>query len=205
VARITSADITESFAYAEQNVTAAELFKNPKLPVAFDVYSSAYSQHNRVVTFLHLVTVLEILSERRPAASLTRETVERLTDIVQGMKAGLVGAGAEEKATDAELVALMSRLSGMKSKSIGESIREMVYESVHSAQSISREESGRIVSEIYKVRSELVHGGRVKVSESRPWHERFSVINDLESIVRNLLAQEYNKALKDQGNPVSLS
>lgn len=205
VARITAADIAEAFAYAEQNHAAGELFKNDRLVVAFDVYSSAYSQHNRVVAFLHLVTVLEILSERKRAAPVVRGAVDHLMGAVEAMRAELPDREGESAADDAALAALSAKLPDLKRQSIAEAISEMVYEAVHSAESLPREESKRMVKEIYRVRSELVHGGYVKGSETRPWHERFGVIAELERIVRALLAREYNKALKPEGTPVDLS
>lgn len=204
VSRLNTNQISEMFEEANVNYDAEKIFENERLKLAFDMFSFAYTQRNRQVTFLNLVTVLEILSERQKVSSFTRETINRLQDSVREAKRRYsAGKTNDERNAYNDMSELLERVGQLKTATITASVCELVYNSVYLTDgSLSREESDKRVREIYSVRSDLIHTGKIKHKGGKSPDERFGSITQLEAIVPKVLLFELNKELKQGGESI---
>jgi hypothetical protein len=204
VNRLNIEQIAEMFRAATENYDAEKIFENERLKLAFDMFSSAYAQRNRQITFLNLVTTLEILSDSQKASSLVRATIDGLQKSVKEARhkysARIID---EEKDGYNALNELLEGLGRLKKRSITESVCELVYSSLYlTDESVSREASDKIVREIYGVRSDLVHTGKINHRGGKSPNQRFSCITQLEVIVPKVLLFEMNKDLTSDGQSI---
>lgn len=201
VSRLSINQMSEMFEESTINYDTEKIFENERLKLAFDMFSYAYTQRNRQITFLNLVTALEILSESQKVSYLSRTIIKGLQKSVREVRSRYSArkTNAEKNAYN-DLNELLKRVGQLKTGTITASVCELVYNSVYlTNESVSREESDKTVREIYSVRSDLIHAGKIKHKGGKSPDERFGSITQLEAIVPKVLLFELNKALKQEG------
>jgi hypothetical protein len=178
---------------------------NERLKSALEIFTSAYAQEYRPLTYLNLVIVLEILAgNETPASEFVIRIVERFISFIKRLRT-LFKINDREKYE--QLNDLLSGLSRLKNLSIGGELRRYVYEAVHKGDpDITKDESHALVSLIYGVRSNLAHAGSVNHRKDTAPQQTYSdTIGPLERIVPQALMYELNKYLKPGARPLSIS
>ena len=99
-------------------------FNNNKLETAFTVYTAAYNSIEPIVTFINLVTCLEILSVEQETTSFTQT---KLKDIVSKLQENLKNLHDFELNKRQDISRLIDRISGLKTESKRAKICCLIY------------------------------------------------------------------------------
>lgn len=200
-----SKHLSEAFDEINASYDTEGILNNERLTSALEIFTSAYAQEYRPLTYLNLVIVLEILAgNETPASELVIGIVERFISFIKRLRTLFKIADREKYE---QLNDLLNGLSRLKKLSIGGELRRYVYEAVHKGDpNITEEESHALVSLIYGVRSNLAHTGSVSHrKDAFPQQTYSDTIGPLERIVPQALMYELNKYLKPGARPLSLS
>jgi hypothetical protein len=143
--------ISEAMAYPNPE----KVFDEPKLKLAYEVYSSAFFESSDNARFLTLVMVLEALCSDSDAPNYIVEMVDELMRQLKEL-----GSKSFKESHGRDYETLVSRLGSLKKRSIKQGISLLVAEKLKLDEGVNDPtEVGREVSGIYDLRSTLVHDG----------------------------------------------
>ena len=150
-ASILAQTVSEAMAYPNPE----RVFDEPKLKLAYEVYSSAFFERSDNARFLTLVMVLEALCSDSDASN---SVVEMVDELMRQLKES--GSKSFKELHDRDYETLVSRLGSLKKRSIKQGISSLVAEKLKLDEGVNDPTAvGREVSEIYDLRSKLVHDG----------------------------------------------
>jgi hypothetical protein len=186
--------ISECYLEISEQLDLNKTFGNTQLELAFQVFSTAYFHHIPTLTFTTLVTCLELLSEKKKVDKFTLTLID---EIIYTLKNKL-NEPEEQKKND--INKLMSNIGNLKNESIKDAVCRLAYEYYNKYDLIddsfvltSENEYNETITEIYTVRSQLVHSGEAKdKKEHQPNHRFWEAFEKLEKIAQNIL---YNQLI----------
>jgi len=162
------------------------VFDEPKLRLAYEIYSSAFFESSDNARFLTLVMVLEALCPDSDAPNYIVEMVEKLMIQLKEL-----GSKSLKGSHDHDLEILVGRLGSLKKRSITQGIRSLVVEKLKFDQEVIDPAAvGREVVETYDLRSELVHTGRADANSVK------RAITKLEYVVPRILKVMFSEIAK---------
>jgi hypothetical protein len=187
--------ISEYYFEISAHLNFDQVFGNAELDLAFQVFSTAYFHHIPLLTFTNLVTCLELLSETKESNSFTLDLINEVQSLLKNKAKEQT---EEHKKND--IHKLRSKIGKHKYESITESVFRLVYEyhkkygQIDKSLILSNEQEYlTAVTEIYAIRSDLVHSGDVKDKKEHQPNQRFwDAFHQLENITQNVL---YNKLI----------
>jgi hypothetical protein len=135
---------------------------SPKLGLALEIYNLTFFEPATKIRFLSLVTVIEVLSNRKHQTKDIRGEIDKYIDLAQNSSLSLE---EQEK--------LISGLGNLKRESISRACHRLVAESIGT-------ESAAFFSNCYAARSQLLHDGETK------W-EVNDLLAQIDDIVREVL------------------
>jgi len=135
---------------------------SPKQSLALELYNLGQFEPATKARFLNLVTIVEVLANRKRKAT---GICNQIDELMQSVRAS--------ELSDEEKDSLISGLGNLKRESISAACRRIVAESVG-------EEAAQYFSDCYAVRSELLHDGETGRPQLYDWGR-------LDEIVRNVL------------------
>lgn len=190
-----SSQITDCYIEIADRLDLNKAFGNTQLELAFQVFSTAYFHHIPILTFTSLVTCLELLSERKKVDNFTRTMICEILPILKNKL-----KEQTEEQEKREIHKLMSNIGLLKKDSITDAVCRLVceyhnkYDQIDDSLVLSSEsEYTSTVSEIYAVRSDLVHFGNVQDKKEQQPDQRFwEAFQKLEKITQNIL---YNQLI----------
>ncbi len=151
-----------------------------KLTLAVGMFWAASSSRDPRVRFVLLVTVLEILTPGSKRPKLSQDVLVELLDYLEKHP---------DKSND-ELTKLRSCIGNLKNSSITDNICELAFHCrpADSKQPAGRKESDRNIRELYGIRSDLVHNGKVAKKGGNTPKERLAANYErLRMVVSELL------------------
>lgn len=151
------------------------VLKHRKLMLAFEMFKTAYSNRDRRTRLIQLVTTLEILSDRPERPEYSRRMIEQIGTQLQHLSA----MSNDDDEIRKEWKDLREAVLRLKRNSIGAGVRDLVYSwrkdiQTEDSSSISRQSSDTEVNDIYQIRSELIHEGRLREEDVLTQKERLT-------------------------------
>lgn len=144
-----------------------------KINLSLNIYNESKRQRNLDFKFLSLMIILEILAKQEDndpkVIKFIDETIEQLPDL--------------ELETNS-LNSLKSRIKEMKHISITETIRRLLREYTITSVDYKGNSIDSFISYCYKLRSEFVHDGEIKLKNGDSFKE---IVNQLDRIIKELL------------------
>jgi hypothetical protein len=158
--RITSSidaqDIATRVSEALEVPQVEKVLENPKLVLACELYSSSFFESSRNARFLTLVMALEALNTDQPVSASVRSTIDSLHEQAKEVRNRL---GKGDPSIE-DFNNFLSRLGGLRTRSIRQGIRDLIVETLQLDPDISDAVStAKEVSRIYGLRSTLLHTG----------------------------------------------
>jgi hypothetical protein len=150
-ASILAQTVSEAMAYPNPE----RVFDEPKLKLAYEVYSSAFFESSDNARFLTLVMVLEVLRADNDAPDYIVTMVDELMCQLKELRSKSLN-----ESYDRDYGALVSGLGSLKKRSKKQGISSLVAEKLKLDEGVNDPTAvGREVSGIYDLRSKLVHDG----------------------------------------------
>jgi hypothetical protein len=133
------------------------VLRNSKLRLASEVYLSSHFENTPTASFLSRITTLEILVEDAPASGSVKTMVEGFIDDAKAEQKGEPNPEIQR-----EFQSLVSRLNYLRNRSIKSGIQTLVEQNLRAeTDSDEAAEVSREISQLYDLRSTLVHSGKV--------------------------------------------
>lgn len=156
---------------------------HPKFRLACEVYLSSHFENSPGASFLSRISTLEILANDTPSPDPIRQMVTRF---IAEAKSARDGEGSEELRQ--ELQSLISRLAFLRHRSIKGRIQDLVRELLENELGAKDAAvAAKSVSQLYDLRSTMVHSGEVDATKIRDGNSK------LIEIVPTLLRTIYRK------------
>jgi hypothetical protein len=147
---------------------------DPKLLLACEVYLSSYFEKTDTASFLSRITALEILAPETEASDTLKSLVEQFMHEVSRTRRE---ASQDDHELQRELHGLSSSLGRLRSRSIKNSIRNLVGEVIQNETgSYDLDSIPEEVSKLYDLRSSLVHDGKGNMTEVNNGNNKLSDI-----------------------------
>lgn len=155
-----------SFSRAEQVLCA------PKLRLASEVYLSSHFESTPTASFLSRITTLEILATEASAVEPVGTMVDRFIGEAKDARERV-----EDPAVQSEFDSLISRLANLRNRSIKSQLRRLVEETLRTDAEITDSTAvSREISDLYDLRSILVHSGEADAERIRKANSRLNEV-----------------------------
>lgn len=149
-----------------------QVLEDPKLRLACEVYLSSHFESTPAASFLSRITTLEILAKDTPASDAVVTMVEQFMAEVKGAR-----KDASDPALKSELESLISRLAYLRNRSIKSGIRRVVEDALRGDPEVaSPTDVAKEVSDLYDLRSTLVHTGETSPETIRAGSNRLNYV-----------------------------
>lgn len=132
--------------------------EDKKLQLAISLYSASHYEVSDSAKFITLVNVLEALKKQEEIPDMAREVLKLAKSFIKE-KRDLYEKNSNEWN---EIEHLISRIGQLKKQSINKSIKKFISETIKEAPELGdKEEISKKISDIYDLRSNLLHDGVV--------------------------------------------
>jgi hypothetical protein len=164
--------LADALAYRQPGTPPRNVLDDTKLVLAISMFGAANSVYNLKVRFVLLVTVLEILAHSGQRPQFSQEAVASLLEHLKTKH-------PRNEAESLQSQKICSAVGQLRTLSITEGLCELVFQScaITLPEFADREKSDEIVKDIYAMRGDLAHKGRVSPPEEgtreAPFIERF--------------------------------
>jgi len=181
--------IADCFCEINNKIDTQKVFKNKQLELAFQTYSSAYYHHLPQLSFISLVTCLEILSNTQKSDELS---IEIINETIQFIKTKYKD---KDKYSHISNI-LLSKIGNLKNESISDSVCRLIFKHYQNKTTdlielSNKNECIKTVKKIYNVRSKLVHTGDFRDEKrTQPYQQFYDYYQKLEEITPYILTNE---------------